>query len=336
MSIKNNRKRGISSVFFIYLYLVSSVIIPVINVSGLTFQSVEVSEDRIAIVDYSEENLEGSMRWGNFLSNINNPDQRLHLFGYFDDVSFHMEMNFDKGTISGSLSGSMINDMWSMKNRLSFYGEFTGWLDKYHWNFDTWFWEFGSNFSLSLIFRMEQRHTNEENEVTWNSREETINVLAEFYGNSFAGRGGIGSFGVRWEDPGSGGADSRYFLLGGRNRLDSGGTDLPADLPEVIDIDAKIVGPENIRKTDSNITFDLDATGKDLDKVKEVNWYFWYYDEEAYDDFSYFEEFKRTNLSPLEIEKGTLTDWEWYVSNYGKTVNDEKRFLMQIVGGMRG
>ena len=50
MSIKKkNSKRDVSSVFFIYLYLVSSFFMPIRNVSGLTFLSVEASEDRIAI-----------------------------------------------------------------------------------------------------------------------------------------------------------------------------------------------------------------------------------------------------------------------------------------------
>ncbi|MCK4822038.1 hypothetical protein KA005_40115, partial [bacterium] len=330
MSIKKkNSKRGVSSVFFIYLYLVSSLIMPIINVSGLTFRSVEASEDRIAIVDYTEENLKGSMHWGSFLTDCDDKDKFHNLYGYFDDITFHMEMNFDKGTISGSLSGSMDYDQYSWKRRLSFRGEFTGWLDKYNWNYNSWLWEFGSNFSLSLTFKYEQRYTNEQNEVFWNSREETIEVIAELSGNSFAGRGGIGNFNVRWEDPGSGIEDSRYFRLGCRNRLSSGGCDLPADLPEVIDIDAKIVGPENIRGTDSSVAFDIDASGRDLDRVKEVNWYFYYFDKD-YGDFWWFESFERTDLSPLEIENRTLTDWIWYVTQFGRTVNDEKRLLMQV------
>ncbi len=134
---KNNSKRGVSSVFFIYLYLVSSLINPIINVSGLTFRSVEASEDRIAIVDYTVENLDGSMRWGSFLTDYADAEKLYNLYGYFDDITFHMEMNFDKGTISGSLSGSMDYDQYSWKRRLSFSGEFTGWLDKYNWNYNS-------------------------------------------------------------------------------------------------------------------------------------------------------------------------------------------------------
>ena len=330
MSIKKNiSKRDVSSVFFIYLYLVSSLIMPIRNVSGLTFRSVEASGDRVAIVDYTVENLEGSMFWGSFLTDYADAEKLYNLYGDIDELTFHMEMNFDKGTISGSLSGSMDYDQYSWKRRLSFRGEFTGWLDKYNWNYNSWLWEFGSNFSLSLTFGYEQRYTNEQSEVFWNSREETIEVIAELYGNSFAGRGGIGGFGVGWEDPGSGVEDQRLFRLGCRNRLSSGGCDLPTDLPEVIDIDAKIVGPENIRDTDSSVTFDIDASGRDLDRVSEVNWYFLYYNED-FGDFWWFKSFERTDLMPLEIDKGTLTDWIWYVTQYGRTVNDEKRLLMQV------
>ncbi|MCK4824973.1 hypothetical protein KA005_54990, partial [bacterium] len=300
------------------------------NVSGFTFRNAETSEDRIAIVDYTEEDLEGHMHWSNFLTDCDDSNKQYNLFGYFDDITFHMEMNFDKGTITGSCSGSFNYDSYSWKRDLSFSGEFTGILDKYNWNYKSWLWEFDSNFSLSLTFRYEQRCTNEANEVYWNTRQETISVTARLEGNTFAGRGGIGAFYLTWEDPGSGPEELRRFRLSCKNRLDSGGCDLPADIPEAIDITANLQGPQIVRNTDPEVRFELEVSGRDLDRVKEVNWYFSYFDDEVWADFRWFETFERTDASPLVIDGEKLTEWKWYVNTYGKPINGEKSLLLQI------
>jgi hypothetical protein len=312
------------------ILIFSSFLISFNTVNGSPFLNALVSEDRVSVVEYTEDDLRVDMRWGSFLTDIEDEGKFYHLYGSLDDIAFQMQMNFDKGTISGSLSGSYVLDQFAWKRKLTFSGEFTGWLDKYNWNYNSWFWEFGSNFSITLTFKMEQRYLNDQNEEAWNSREETIVVTAELTGDSFAGRGGIGGLSVRWEDPGSGVDFSRYIKLSCKNRLSSGGCDLPAELPDVIDIDAEILGPETIRNTDNSATFSLESSGLDLDRVSEVNWYFWYYDED-FGDYWWFETFEKTDTSPIVIDKNKLDDWLWYVSQFGKSVNDEKHLIMQVL-----
>jgi hypothetical protein len=133
----------------LFLYIVS-IFIPIFNITGLTYHNVKNTQDRTSTVDYTEENLDGSMSWNNFLTDCENTEVIYDLSGFFDDITFHMEMNFDKGTITGALSGSMTSDTALWKKGLAFNGEFTGWLDKYNWNYYSWLWEFGSNFTLTL------------------------------------------------------------------------------------------------------------------------------------------------------------------------------------------
>jgi len=210
-----------------------------------------------------------------------------------------------------------------MKNHLSFNGEFTGVIDKYVWNYNSWFWEFGSNFTLSLTCRKEQYYKNEQNQDSWNIREETIQVVTELAGDTFAGQGGIGSLIVTWEDPGTGADDSRKFSIYNKD-------DLSADLPDVIDIDAKIRGPETISNTDSSVTFDIDASGVDLELAEEVSWYFYYYDDIYYMGYRWFETFTKPDFSSLTLNNEKMLEWVSKVNDFGKTVNNERKLPMQV------
>jgi len=293
--------------------------------------SVFASEGRVIVVTYTQEDLTGKIRWDSFLEDINEAGKYLDLsIGSFDEILLQMEMNFDTNIITGSISGSAEYDFWSQKNHLSFSGEFTGWIDKYNWNYNNWLWEFGSNFTLTLTCSKAQYYTNEQNEAQWNTREETIQVVAELTGDSFAGRGGIGMLNVKWEDPGTGSDDSRGFELSCKNKLSSGGCDLPADLPDVIDIDASITGPDIIRDSDLGVVFDIVTSGVDVELVKEVNWYFYYFDDIVWEDYRWFESFTYTDFSSVFINNEKLSEWASYVTEYGKTVDNEKRLPMQV------
>jgi len=325
--IKTRQKTVIFLCIIIFLIL----LLPINTITSTPFISPLISEGNVVSVSYTQEDLVGRIRWDSFLEDINEAGNYLDFsIGSFDNILFQMEMDFDSGIITGLLSGSAAYDFWSMKNHLSFNGEFTGVIDKYNWNYNNWFWEFGSNFTLTLTCSKEQYYTNEQNEVQWNTREETIQVVAELTGDSFAGNGGIGMLNVKWEDPGTGADDSRKFTLYCKNKLSSGGCDLPADLPDVIDIYARITGPDMIRNTDSGITFNIDASGVDVDLVEEVNWYFYYYDDVLWLDYRWFESFKNTDFSSLVIDEEKLSEWTSYVSDYGKTENNEKRLPMQV------
>lgn len=316
------------------LFVITSLLIPSINnklikstpmVSGL--------EDRKISVEYTENELICDMRWGSFLEDCGGGTY-LNLYGSPKDITLNMDMNFDRLSLNGTLGGSYTYDSGVIKEYMAFNGEFEGGLGVYNWNYNSWFWRFGSNFTLSLTFRMEHLCTDSQGNQYWDLREENIQVPAQLIGDSFAGRGGIGLLSITWEDPGTGTENSRYFNLRCRNYLSSGGCDLPAELPDVVDIQCEVTGPETVHVFDNSIVFNLIFEGRDQDMVAEVNWYFWYYDE-IWGEYSWHETFEKKDLSSLTISAKKLKEWAILARDYGESVESSKVLPMQILVEMK-
>ena len=326
VSYYSNNRQSLRKIASLSLCIITflTLLSPINRINCNPFTQTLVSEGNVVSVSYTQDDIAGRILWESFLEDIDEEGKYLDLsIGEIDEVLLQIEMNFDTNIITGSLSGSAEYDFWSMKNHLSFSGEFIGGIEKYNWNYNSWFWKFGSNFTLSLTCSKEQYYRDEQNQVQWNTREETIQVVAELTADTFAGGGGLGSLNVKWLDPGTGVDDKREFTLHNKN-------DLLVDLPDVIDIDATITGPEIIRNTDSEVVFNIDASGVDMDLVEEVNWYFYYYDDIYWEDYRWFESFKSTDFSSILLGNSKLLEWVTYVKEHGKTVNNERKLPMQI------
>jgi hypothetical protein len=113
-----------------------------------------------------------------------------------------MELNFDQKTFTGTLSGSVEVEGVGLKTQHSFQGDITGEINQEHWRSYEWFWEFEGKASLSLTYHLERLCYSEEKGSFWETREETIQVMANVSGSTFAGEEGLGNLNIQWRDNG--------------------------------------------------------------------------------------------------------------------------------------
>lgn len=274
----------------------------------------------LLVIDLNEEHLKGNMWWMNFLEDAMREGRFLQAGGDFDSIIVRLEFNFDSETLTGSLSGSHEASGLTMHDN-SFSGGISGWVRKNNWS-GFWFWEFGADVSLTLNFKLEQKITNETG-TFWEGRAETINVVADLTGNTYAGEDGIGMFQINWQD------NTRGFYLSCVELNERGACVLPGEFPKPIDIEIAINGPEKINEATNEAIFELISKGKDIELVEHVDWYFYYYDEN-YGDFWYFETIQKNDLSDLTINKEKLDSWFTYVGQYGIFKNGVKSLDLKV------
>ena len=259
------------------LYLISSCVLGSLYFNPVICAGSTKPID-LLVIDFSEENLKGNMWWNNFLEDAAREGRYLSAGGSIESLVVHLEFDFYSETITGSLSGSRSRASGLTRYDDSFSGGVSGWVRKKEFG-GFWFWKFTAEVPLTLDFKLEQQFTNETG-TFWNVRIETIDVVANLTGNTYAGEDGIGFFQISWDDSGGYDQGSRGFSIICAEINERGACVLPGEFPKPIDIEITINGPETINKATSEAIFELVTSGKDIEMVECVEWYFYYYDED--------------------------------------------------------
>ena len=219
----------------------------------------------VVVVDWTEEDMYiGRMRWGSFLADYYREGTYLTTFSNLEDVNFHLEFDFDKEVVNGYFSASTEVTTSLVPYSHSAVGEISGVIRKVNWGGDLWYWEWEGTASVSLTFLMKQRYVLEGNEY-WNTREETIQVNADFSGTGWSDYETT-SAEINWQDHGGTDQALRSFTL-------SFSTDQGLEyvqLPKPIDLDVEIQAPSEVSTNDVNVVFNVVVSGEDVELVEQV------------------------------------------------------------------
>ena len=192
---------------FVLILLTSSLHIAL----NINQHSIAESQDQEKfVIDLTQEHLKGNSWWNDFLEDINRPGRYLGAGGKFDSFTAHLEFYFETETLTGSITGSRIGTPGLVRYDDSFTGSINGWVKKKDWGV-FWGWEFAANVPLTLNFKLEQKIMNETG-TFWVGRAETIHIVADLTGNTYAGEDGIGMFQINWQD------DTRGFYVSCRDK----------------------------------------------------------------------------------------------------------------------
>ena len=295
-----------------------------------TVYGIQLGEpNRIVSVEYTEAEIQCIMSWSNFLEDSNNPSSYVGTVGNIDNLILQMEFNFDQGTFTGSLSGSTELESGSIKSQHRFQGDISGGIEQAHWRSYDWFWEFEGEASLTLTYHLEHQCYSEEKGSFWDTREETIQVTANVAGSTFGGEGGIGNLNVQWNDMGGYNQGPRRFDLKGRNILENGGTDLPAEIPDPIDFNASLILPDSVNLASQYAIFRFEPNGRDVDMIDKVVWHFYHWDPEQ-DKYRWFTSFETQGTGNLEIEASVREEWKKLAETFGESLGDSKELWMKL------
>lgn len=269
---------------------------------------VESQDQKKLVIDLTQEHLKGNSWWNNFLEDANREGRYLRAGGEFVDLTLHLEFYFDSETLIGSIGGSRKDTTGLVRFEDSLTGSIKGWVRKKNW-YGFWGWEFSANVSLTLNFKLEQKITNETG-TYWEGRADTINVVADLIGDTYAGEDSIGVLQINWQD------EERGLYVSCLEVNERGACVLPGEFPKPWDIEISIDGPDKVDSVTSEAVFELVTSGRDIEMVKHVQWYFYYYDGD-YGDYWHFETIQKDDPSNLEVFKEKLDEWLNYVEQYG-------------------
>ena len=285
----------------------------------------------VLVADFTENDLEGYMTWLGFLDHCNEGGSPYSGGGYFDSISVHLEIDTDKETLTGTLSGSGGDSRYphAYTQEHSFVGTISGTAKRVHWAGYFWRWELKADVELDLSFSTSYRCSDSTGEYYWKSREDTAHITRVLTAPTASENNQeFMYFQINWETPEQQ-ATPQIFFMTHKNEDEDGRAILPLEMPNAIDLDVEISGPEQIGRGDSGATFDLEVKGEDSDRVQNVRWYFYYFDE-AFDEYWWFESFERQDLTDLVINASKIEEWMEYLDDYGTTVDGEKVLPMQL------
>ena len=276
----------------------------------------------VVVVDWTEENMYiGRMSWGNFLEDCTREGTFLSTGSSFQDVDFHLELDFEKETVTGYFSAisEVISGLAPYSHSAE--GQISGIIKKVHWGGSTWYWEWEGSASVSLHFLQKHRCLI-DGEDYWSSRDEIIQVNAEFSGVGWS-EYNTTDVELRWWDEGGGSQAARSFSLAFTT---SQGLEY-VPVPNPIDLNVDVHVPEEVSVEASEILFSVEASGDDLSLVEEVAWQVVYWD--AGEDW-WVDEYVQNDLESFRVSREILDDWSWYLEEYGETIDGEKRLLMTV------
>jgi hypothetical protein len=293
--------------------------------------NVSAVDDRIVRANLDEEHFRVDMWWRGFIPGCKEGDNPFSVGGNsLDDVKLDLEFNFDTGIVTGTLAGGQTVEYGTSYEDLTFDGEITGHVEKAN-NPPWWFWEYNGTIDLNLKFTARKRCTDvEKKETYWKERTETVPIKAEFSGSSWAGRDGIGSFNLAWEDEGGAGSyPKRSFRLSCDKRLPSGGCDTPVRIPVALDLNAKIKGPIEIDPDFFHAEFGLESSGADTGMIHNATWHFYYFDQD-FGDYRWFQTIKRSDAEKLVLGLEEMAEWPELAGKFGRTTGDVSSLDMKV------
>jgi hypothetical protein len=287
----------------------------------------------VIVADFSENDLKGHMSWGEFLDNCVEGGTPYHSGGIFDSIEVHLIIDTDKETVTGSLSGSgsFSNNVNLYTQEYSFDGSISGAAKRVFWGGYMWEWEFEADVELDLSFSTSYRcNTPTAGEYNWISKEETVHVSKMLRMDTAADNNQqFMSFSISWKD-----YDEQYdtpiiFYMTHKNENEQRRAILPLEMPDPIDLDVAISGPEQIGRGDSSATFDMTTKGNEINKVQNVHWYFYFFDD-IWEDYRWFESFEKDSISDLTVDASKIVEWMEYLDDFGTTVDGVKTLPMQL------
>ena len=125
----------------------------------------------VLVADFTENDLEGYMTWLGFLDHCNEGGSPYSGGGYFDSISVHLEIDTDKETLTGTLSGSGGDSRYphAYTQEHSFVGTISGTAKRVHWAGYFWRWELKADVELDLSFSTSYRCSDSTGEYYWKS-----------------------------------------------------------------------------------------------------------------------------------------------------------------------
>ena len=286
----------------------------------------------VIVADFTENDLKGYMSWNNFLDNCVEGGTPYGGGTEFDSINVHLEIDTDKETLVGTLSGGGRDDQYDHLyiQECSFVGTISGTAKRVYWAGYQWQWELKADVELDLSFSTSYRCLDDSTgEYYWKSREETVHITRVLTApTSSDNNQEFMYFIINWGTPEQQATPQTFFMTE-KNDDERGRAILPLEMPDAVDLEVMVGGPEQIGRGDSGATFDLEVKGEDSDRVQKVHWYFYYFDE-GFDEYRWFESFEREDLSDLAMDSSKIEDWMEYLDNYGKTVDGVKVLPMQL------
>ncbi|MDG6218899.1 MAG: hypothetical protein QCI00_05620, partial [Candidatus Thermoplasmatota archaeon] len=315
-------------------FVVSLVFLLIANFSILRVHAEE--PDRILIINADENKLVTHLSLGGFTEGCWPGDHPKSVRIFADDVDLVLEINFDQETVTGSISGSGTEYSYSYEYFWDFTGTITGGITQasraqhYYWTLQG-----QADITINVNAQWTCHGGISEKDYT-KEASQTLHIIANLTANSYVKLNGFSHFRIGWTDYNGLEQEARSFLVTCGSLTEYGDCELTDKIPDPINLTISLEGPESIDKGSPSAIFTLNHQGRDTDLVDKVLYCFycknpdWSPGDLAMDEWQWFENYIKTDLSDLIVPKENITRWLTLVDQNGKTVDGVKQLDFRV------